>query len=109
MEILSQKGDETLKNDHIKNLKPHAHLHIIERKPAKFHKNLTKGVGRVLDTKFGTDAHTQMDEGHFYNLSPMLGNNKMYYRTFLVLFLNLCCEFHGVDILQGVPAQEKCG
>ena len=44
-------GDNAIKNSRIKILKPHAHLHIIGRKPTKFQMNPMKDVGGVAETR----------------------------------------------------------
>ena len=44
-------GNNSVKNRSIKNPKPHAHLHIIERESTKFQMNLMKDITGVVETK----------------------------------------------------------
>ena len=44
-------GDNSVKNCQIKILKPHAYLHIIERKSTKFQVNPMKDVRGVAETR----------------------------------------------------------
>ena len=82
-------GDNSIKNSQIKILKPHAHLHIIGRKPTKFQMNLMKAVGGVAETRYlkrmagrtdrRMDGITQIQtgEGHFYGQPlPTSGENE---------------------------------
>ena len=77
-------GDNSVRNSQIKILKPHAHLHIIGRKPTKFQVNLMKDVGAVEESRsFGwTDGRTdgkkrtQTDKGYFYSPPPPTSGDK---------------------------------
>ena len=44
-------GNNSVKNSSIKNLKPHAHLHIIGRTSTKFQMNLMKDIEGVVETR----------------------------------------------------------
>ena len=44
-------GDNPVKNNRFKILKPHAHIHIIERKSTQFQVNPMKDVGGVAETR----------------------------------------------------------
>ena len=45
-------GNNSIKNSRIKILKPHAHLHITQRKSKKkFKMNRMKNVGEVVETR----------------------------------------------------------
>ena len=82
-------GDNSIKNSPFKILKPHAHLHIAERKSTKLQMNPIKDVGGVAETKSlgRTDGwmdsrmdgitHIRKGEGHFYSPPPpMSGDEK---------------------------------
>ena len=63
-------GDNSVKNSQMKILKPHAHLHIIGRKPTKFQVNSKKDVDVAETRSLGPMAgrstegitHTWTDE-----------------------------------------------
>ena len=79
-------GNNFVKTNQIKILKPHAHLHIIGRKSTKFQVNPMNDIGGVVETSsLGLPAgrtagrtdrrmdgimHTRTDEGHFYSTPP---------------------------------------
>ena len=50
--VLASMGNNSINNNQIKILKPHAHLHIIGRKSTKFQVNLMKEVGGVAEIRF---------------------------------------------------------
>ena len=78
-------GDNSVKNSRTKILKPHAHLHIIERKPKKIQVHLMNDVGGLVGQSLSdgrpdgqTDGitHTRSDEGHFYSPPPPTSGDK---------------------------------
>ena len=64
----------TLNEKRLNNSKPHANLHIMLRKHAKFQKNAIKDVGGVVDTSY-KNCYFSVHKGYKYVRNNWIKNS----------------------------------